>query len=434
MKSGLRHHSILTGFIFFLVVVVPLLAYWLVVGRAPNTEAAEARELAAKNEVVFVYVGKLPLPDSMAKVQAFRWPLDELLRVRDKSDIPSELRNRQMMFVCSAGISSALAASHLRGIGAYNASSMRGGLQAYIAAVPGCSASALLHADPAADSKIAAFRPSSLFEQWAAVLAFFGLKGVYSILAIWIIVLLWRKKEADLAALRWAMIMFSAGEFCCFLNVMAFFEDSVFLEHMHSTGMVLSLSLIAYAFLEGLDSRVIHCSDEKRCAIADMCGACIKYSDTICGMRRLFLCLMPAIAVLAVIPLFSPFRMTVYNTRILGLLHSYRHPVIHQLYEIRFLPVAALILLAGGFVVLRFCERRTMTVSKLLFSSALGAIGFSYFRLFLSASFIDAQVWFAFWEEMTELIFIAIIGGTLLVFSRNLGISAVVAQNGLGDL
>lgn len=434
MKSGVRLYSILAGFIFILMVVTPIVAYWMMIGRAPNIEGAEARKLAARREVVFVYLDRLPSLDSMGMPHVFRWSLYEILRTRNELDIPLEVRNRQMILVCNGGIQSAIASRHLRKIGIRNASSLRGGVQSYIAAVPGCSSSVLLRRDPEADKTIAAFRPSPLVEQWAAVLAFFGVKGVYTILAIWIVVLIWHKRDADLVALRWAMIFFTAGELCCFINVMAFFEDSMLLEHVHSAGMVLSLALAAYAFLEGMDTRVIHCSDDSRCSIAGMCSACIKYSDVICGLRRLFLFLIPTTAILAAIPLFSPFRMTVYNTRILGLLHSYRHPVIHQLYEIRFLPAAALILLVGCFFVLLFFERRTMPISKILFSAAVGAIGFSYFRLFLVASFVDSQVWFAAWEEMTELLFIAIIGGTLLVFSRSLGLSAAAAEDASGEL
>jgi hypothetical protein len=210
---------------------------------------------------------------------------------------------------------------------------------------------------------------------------------------------------------------------------MAFFEDSILLEHLHSIGMVLSLAFAAYALLEGLDIRLVHFSDDVRCAAAGLCRACIKYSDVACGLRRMFLFLIPATAILAAIPLFSSFRETTYNTRIFGILHSYRHPVIHQFYELRFLPAAALILLAACFIVLYFFEHRTVPVSKILFSAAVGAAGFSYFRLFLVASFIDSQVWFAAWEETTELLFVGVIAGTLLIFGRSLGFAITPATD-----
>jgi aminoglycoside phosphotransferase (APT) family kinase protein len=47
-------------------------------------------------------------------------------------------------------------------------------------------------------------------------------------------------------------------------------------------------------------------------------------------------------------------------------------------------------------------------------------IAFSMFRLVLVASFVDNQVWFAFWEETTELLFVGLVGAVLLLFQRGL--------------
>jgi hypothetical protein len=235
-----------------------------------------------------------------------------------------------------------------------------------------------------------------------------------------IVVWLWHRKEVDLSAIRWSMLFFFVGEAFCFLNVMVFFEDSMLLEHLHSVGMVLSLGYASYALFEGLDGRLIHFSDDSRCAATGLCRVCDKRIPTVCALRRLFLLLIPATALLAAIPLFSEFREAVYNTRILGILHSYRHPVIHQFYELRYLPLAALVLLTASFATLWLLERRSVTRAKILYSAALGAIGFSLFRLLLVASFIDDQVWFVVWEETSELVFVGLVGGVLMVFARGL--------------
>jgi hypothetical protein len=92
----------------------------------------------------------------------------------------------------------------------------------------------------------------------------------------------------------------------------------------------------------------------------------------------------------------------------------------HQFYELRYLPVAALVLLAVCFVVLWRVERRSVTTSKILYSAALGALGFSFFRLVLVASFINNQVWFVLWEETTELMYVGLVAGVLLIFTRGL--------------
>jgi surface polysaccharide O-acyltransferase-like enzyme len=122
----------------------------------------------------------------------------------------------------------------------------------------------------------------------------------------------------------------------------------------------------------------------------------------------------------AALPLSADVHAEVYNTRILGILHTYRHPVIHQIYELRYLPVAAIILLAACFVVLWKVEQRPVPISKILFSAAAGAMGFSLFRLIVVAPFADNQVWFEAWEETTELLYVALIGAVLLIFARGL--------------
>jgi len=65
-------------------------------------------------------------------------------------------------------------------------------------------------------------------------------------------------------------------------------------------------------------------------------------------------------------------------------------------------------------------ERHPLPISKFLFAAALGAIGFSFFRLLLLAPFADNQVWFVFWEEITELLYVLAVGVALILFRRSL--------------
>ena len=52
-------------------------------------------------------------------------------------------------------------------------------------------------------------------------------------------------------------------------------------------------------------------------------------------------------------------------------------------------------------------------MAKVLFAGGAGYLGFSLFRLFLYAPYHDLAPWWFFWEEATELIFIA---GVVVVF------------------
>ena len=56
-----------------------------------------------------------------------------------------------------------------------------------------------------------AFRDSPLHEQWAAVLTGFGVKPAYMALSLVLVIILWRRKLPELAALRWGLLCFFLG-------------------------------------------------------------------------------------------------------------------------------------------------------------------------------------------------------------------------------
>ena len=417
-EESLPRHLWLLLPIITVAVLVPLVWYGAWLGRAPSIPAPTASRLVNERKAVLVDVGAAPELAAHLK-NAVRWPMASIMAAQTANDVPQALRDQKLLLVSTAGIRSAQAAAHLQSI-RVNAVSVRGGAQQYVCAVPGCPRAIRLRGNRETDAGIPAFRESPLYEQWAVVASFFGVKSIYTLLALAIVVMLWGRRETDLSAIRWAMIFFFAGEGCCFLNVMIFFEDSMLLEHLHSVGMVLSLGFATYGLLEGLDARLIRYSSDSRCAMMGLCCACDKHSDVECGLRKLFLLLIPATALLALMPLCSGFRPVAYNTRVLGMLHSYRHPVMHQLYELRYLPVLAVVLLAASFLVLWLVERRPVVYSKILFSAAVGAMGFSLLRLMLVAPFGDNQVGFAFWEETTELLYVGVVGAVLVFFQRGL--------------
>ena len=368
-----------------------------------------------RGEAVLVDVG-LP-PESAGAIQGMvRWPLSAIHHGGSIDDVPPELQGRKLLLICPAGGLSARAALKLRGIGVNEAYSVRGGLQDWNSAVSTCPMGIVLRGTAESDAGITAFRPSPVYEQWILVLTFFGVKFVYTLLSLAIVIALWRRTEADLAALRRALICFFVGEAMCFINVTAFLERSLLLEYLHSTGMGLSIAFSVYALLEGVDLRLIHYSGDARCAALGLCRTCIKHANVGCGLRRLFLMLVPATAVVAAIPLCSALRATTYNTRVFGILHTYRHPLLQQWYELRFLPIVAILLLTACFLVLWLVERHPVGLSKILFAAAIGATGFSWFRLILVASFVRNQVWFVAWEEITELLFVGMAGGILIAF------------------
>jgi len=401
--------------------LVPLLLYWVVLGSVPSLSVPEARRMLKDPGTVLIEVEPVPayLPDS---IHGRTWPLAEILRLPSRAQIPTELQDKRILLLCPGGIHAAQAVRHLRGLGFEQARFIRGGAQEWLPTLADPSAGMGREGQAAQTADSPHFRTSPWFEQGLAVFTFFGVKAVYTLLSALIIVLLWRAVASDLAAIRRAMLAFFMGEGCCFFNVTLFGDHSLLLEHLHSAGMVLSLALLAYGVLEGLDARLIHVRGSARCTAQGLCQVCSKQAPVPCGLRRLFLWLVPGIAFTAALPLCSALRENAYTTRILGVLHGYRHPILHQIYELRFLPALTILLLTACWLTL-LLEPRSLERSKLLFAAALGAMGFSFMRLMLVATFIDNQVWFGAWEELTELLLVGAIGVVLWLFHRGLRVA-----------
>jgi rhodanese-related sulfurtransferase len=156
--------------------------YEACVGRAPSIATAKVNPLLKARTHVFVDIGVSPelavyLQDTVM------WPFGSIVQAHNTNDVPPQLKGRKLLLMCNAGIQSAQAALHLQRIGV-DAVSVRGGAQQYVSAVPGCSKSVLLRGDPLHDAIIPAFRASPVYEQWAVVVAFFGIKTIYSLMAL----------------------------------------------------------------------------------------------------------------------------------------------------------------------------------------------------------------------------------------------------------
>jgi hypothetical protein len=59
-----------------------------------------------------------------------------------------------------------------------------------------------------------------------------------------------------------------------------------------------------------------------------------------------------------------------------------------------------------------------MPAAKVLLACGTGFLAFGFFRLFLFAPYLDNLVWFVFWEEATEMIYVAGVAVALWVFPR----------------
>lgn len=280
---------------------------------------------------------------------------------------------------------------------------------------------ACAHLPVAAANLTAEVRVMSSLEQWLAVITAFGVKPTYMLLSLGLIVVLWRQSAADLAALRWGLGFFLAGEAFCAANYLFFGGTSDFVEYLHGFGMTVCFGFTTYAVLEGVDERLVKLSPpQARCAALSLCRACIKHADVPCGLRRLFEFLTPALAVVALMPLCAPLRPLAYTTTILGSTYGYAHTALDQAYEIRFCALAAAVLVLASWGVLLSGRRDAVALAKVLFAAGLGPLGFGTLRLLLVSAYGDNLVWFDVWEELTELLFVLGVAVTLWLFRRSL--------------
>jgi hypothetical protein len=216
-------------------------------------------------------------------------------------------------------------------------------------------------------------------------------------------------------------ILTDVGENFCAANYLVYGEQSVLFEYLHCYGMALCFGLTVFALLEGFDRRLLKLSDtDARCAALGLCHRCIKHADVPCGLQRVFQILIPAAAIVALAPLCVEVVPVSYNTTICGDFYNYSHAAVHQIFEIRYLPVAAAVLLTVSLALLRPQRHNQLLWSKIFFAAGTGAAGFSYLRMILFHAYRENLVWFAAWEEITELLFIAGVGAVLWIFRDGL--------------
>ncbi|MFI5379297.1 MAG: rhodanese-like domain-containing protein [Tepidisphaerales bacterium] len=417
-----RTYTLLVVAMVLVAGALPLVLYWLTLGRLPTVRVPEAQQLLATQPERYALVDvRTPAEYETGHLdRAANWPLDQILAL-SAAQVPPHLAGRRLLLFCNSGWRSGMATQHLNALSPNLATNIRGGMQEWIAeASPSCPVGMALAVANGSTTGLP-HKNSPAVEQWAAVVTGFAVKPVYMLLSLAIAGVLLRSRAADLVALRWSMILFFLGELACLLDYIFYADRSLLFEYLHNYGMILAFAFAAWAAMETLDTRIVaYSAPTDRCAFLHLCGRCIKHTDAPCGLRRLFLLLLPAAAVVATVPLSAPYRTDAYNTRIFGTTYAYLHEVIHQMYEIRFLPVLAVVLFAASFLVLWLFERHPVGLSKILFAAGVGAMGFSFFRLILQAAFHQNQVWHTFWEEITEFLFTALAAATLWIFRERL--------------
>jgi len=382
----------------------------------PEIDPLEAWELLAEQSSNTVLVD-VRTPEKYNKMHvsgAENWPYEEISELKSTDTIPERFQDKELLLICNGGVDSARATQELRGKFQLDAVNVIGGMQAWIASSDKNDSTFI----SASGEEISApYKDSPMYEELALTGAVLIIKPLYTLIALLLIVLLWRVKAKDGVALRWGLIFFFIGENACATNIIFFNHSSYLLEFLHMYGMAIGFAFAIYALLEALDSRILNYSDPgKKCALLGLCKQCIKYTNTYCRLGRLLYFMVPVLFILAFIPLLANFNVLSYNTSVMGMFHNYSHPVIIQLFELRYAPVYALIFLGISFFTLLLMKRNEAELFRVLFAIGTGFFAFSYLRLFFFGVYHENLVWPNFWEELTELMYVFGLGLILWTF------------------
>ena len=419
MRGNLR---LLVGVMIVVAGAVPVGIYWATIGRAPSITASQALALrdAADGATVLIDIRPVRAFASLRVRGSVNWPLEKIHAAVDPDDVPEAIRGKRWVFLCDSGLLSVSAVRRAEHLGALDAVLVHDGLAAFNV-IDRLPIPADVMEKVYAGSPPGPYRDSPWYEEWSLFLTGFVVKPVYMLLSFILIVALWRQRARDLAALRWGLIFFLAGEAACAVNYLAFSHESHFSEFLHSYGMVVAFAFFTYALLEGVDTRVVHVSSQDtRCVLLALCPACAKHSDVPCVFRRVFKFLIAALLVTSLISFCTHPQMVSYNTKILLTAYSFTHPAIYQIFESRYCPILAILLFALSYGALVWGKDAGLQMPKILFSAGVGAFSFGLFRLILFGMFTDNLVWFNSWEEITELLLIAGIAFVLYILRQRL--------------
>ena len=115
-------------------------------------------------------------------------------------------------------------------------------------------------------------------------------------------------------------------------------------------------------------------------------------------------------------PLTAGFRLIRYQTGVLGSIQTCTHLLSSQWFENGFCPVWSCLALAASWFALRSRRDGAWALGKMFVAAAVGPLTLGILRLFLSAAFSDRLWWMGFWEQTTQLLFLAGLGWGLWVF------------------
>jgi len=388
--------------------ILPSLLVAVLLASIPSISPSEAEKQLQdpKQKAILVDVRPEQEFNAFSLRSARNIPIEEALS--DQSAAVESLKGaNKILVICDTGFDGAWATRRLLRKGYRNVVNVAGGMDAWLTDRSGIDRTVrTLQGEDRGVSLFAA----PLLDQVMIIVTAFGLKPLYQIVSVVIIILLWRRTNTDLTAIKWAMLAFVIGENACAANYLVFHEGSLLMEYLHMYGMLLCFGLVVYAVMDAVDKRVLHFTDRDRhCVLQPQCGTCYKYQNVRCNLRSFSLLVIPATMVLAAIPLTGSVGHRLHEGAIFGNAAVFGQPVMYQYLEARVFPVLALCFFPVALIVLLRWKEDGFVAAKLWYSMGMGLLGFSLMRFFFYWGYQDRPLWADVWEEITEFLFIAVI-------------------------
>lgn len=247
----------------------------------------------------------------------------------------------------------------------------------------------------------------SITEQLLICITAFGVKPLYELIAIIIVIKTWKDKDPGITALRYGLLAFFIGENCCALNYLLFNEGSFTLEHLHLYGMLLCFSFFMYSVLISLDQKILHYSlTDKPCRLQYFCKHCYKYSPVPCTITRIYKMFSVAMIVVTLLPVSTKLGSYFVAGDVFGSNVIFGHSIAQQLLETKIYPAFSILFFAASWSILYLEKEKGLKKAKIALSLGLGSIGFSFMRFIVFWGFDQNPIWANIWEETTELVFI----------------------------
>ena len=120
----------------------------------------------------------------------------------------------------------------------------------------------------------------------------------------------------------------------------------------------------------------------------------------------MFLLVIPILIFAALMVPTADWQDGSYNTYIFGRFYHYSHLRVFQQFENWYCPLAAVLCLAGSLAILLLPRGDAVARSKIPFAAGVGALSFGMLRMILGGAYDRNRVWYLFWEETTEFLFI----------------------------